>query len=307
MKGHKKLPRAFGPRIPSSVAALSSHCVSPRGVDVAPASLRPARVGATIGACEKQASRSRSPCPQSHPDLTFGVVLAIEQGDNVGCATPRRGVGRLRALRGSRPARATNCRRSTPTAGGRSTQEAWQRTLLPAALGTLKQSFSDSDSKLRAGHRCPSRSGHSAASEGLRGFSGFWAIAVKRQFVRVCALDGINRLGSLLPWAHERTHDSIDPVRGASRSQRQGDSEHKEALPAYSAPSTRARRGPRRLAGFWNPWRIFSRAFAPKSMLLRAVSQFERVCALARACHCPATRDLASRKKNGRADRGGAR
>jgi HEAT repeat protein len=226
------------------------------------------------------------------PELLSGLVLVLRPGDNVGLrnaaveALGAYGQPAVDALAEKLPALDAD--------GRKLAAEALARSGLPSALDVLKSLLTDPDSNVRAAALdAIATVGASAASEAFEILSGFLRNAEEEAFVRLCALDGINRLGSLLPW---RTIEQMleDPVLERSALSAAGRSAHPEALPALLAAFERARGGG--ISAVLAALVEYSRAFAQNHLLLRAEPPARAVVARLLALSLPSNEDLVSRK-----------
>jgi HEAT repeat protein len=225
-------------------------------------------------------------------ELLSGLVLVLEPGDNVGLRNAA--VEALGAF-GEPAVRAIAGKLATLNADGKKlAAEALARILLPSALAVLRPLLLDQDPNVRAAALdAIATVGASAGSEAFDILNGFLRRPNEEAFVRLCALDGINRLGSLLSW---RTIESMlgDPVLERSACSAAGRSSHPEAWGALLAAFERARGGG--VSAVLSALVEYSRAFAQNQLLLRAepptVAVVERLLGLA------STRndDLGSRK-----------
>jgi HEAT repeat protein len=175
------------------------------------------------------------------PELLNGLVLALEPGDNVGLRNAA--VEALGAFSESAVHALSEKVASLDADGKKLVAEALARTLLPSALDALRPLLVDVDPNVRAAALdAIATVGGAAASEAFEILAGFVKRPAEVAFVRLSALDGINRLGSLLPWS---TIEGMlqDPVLERSAFAAAGRSAHPEALPALLAAFSRARGG----------------------------------------------------------------
>jgi len=187
-----------------------------------------------------EVARSLAPSPE----LLNGLLVALEPGDNVGlrnAAVEALGAfseHAVQALAGKTP--------SLDVDGKKLAAEALARTQHPSALAALRPLLIDADPNVRAAAleaiATIGASGATAAPEAFEILAGALRRPREEAFVRLSALDGINRLGSLLPWP------SIegmlrDPVLERSALAAAGRSAHPEALPALLRALGRARGG----------------------------------------------------------------
>ena len=175
------------------------------------------------------------------PQLLSGLLCAFEPGDNVGlrnAAVEALGAfaeSAVQALAGKIP--------SLDADGKKLAAEALARTLLPSALDALRPLLVDDDPNVRAAAiEAIATVGGAAAPEAFEILAALLKRPAEVDFVRLSALDGINRLGSLLPWV---TIEAMlqDPVLERSAFAAAGRSAHPEALPALLSAFSRARGG----------------------------------------------------------------
>ncbi|HTA87972.1 MAG TPA: HEAT repeat domain-containing protein [Polyangiaceae bacterium] len=225
-------------------------------------------------------------------DLLAGMVLVLSPGDNVGLrnaaveALGAYGQPAVDALVQQLPALDAD--------GRKLAAEALARTALPSALDALKPLLSDGDPNVRAAALdAIATVGTSAVSEAFEILSSFLRSTDEEAFVRLCALDGINRLGSLLPW---RTIEGMleDPVLERSALSAAGRSAHPEALSALLRAFERARGGG--VSAVLSGLVEYARAFAQNHLLLRAEAPSRAVVARLLALSLPSNDDLPSRK-----------
>ncbi|MES1172846.1 MAG: HEAT repeat domain-containing protein [Myxococcales bacterium] len=221
-----------------------------------------------------------------------GLVLCLEPGDNVGLRNAA-----VEALGAFGEAAVTTLSEKLPTLdadGKKLAVEALARTLLPSALEPLRPLLSDADPNVRAAAiDAIATVGATAAIDAVEILAAFLARPDEVAFVRLSALDGINRLGSLLPW---RTIEAMlqDPVLERSALAAAGRSAHPEALPALLLAFERARGGG--VMAVLSALVEYTRAFAQNPLLVRAETPsqalVERLLELAGSRN----EDLASRK-----------
>ncbi len=225
-------------------------------------------------------------------ELLVGLVSVLLPGDNVGLrnaaveALGAYGQAAVDALAGKLPALDAD--------GRKLAAEALARTALPSALDVLRPLLTDSDSNVRAAALdAIATVGTSAATEAFEILSGFLRNSGEEAFVRLCALDGINRLGSLLPW---RTIEAMleDPVLERSALSAAGRSAHPEALAALLGAFEDARGGG--VSAVLAALVEYARAFAQNHLLLRAEPPSRAVVMRLLALSLPSNEDLPSRK-----------
>jgi len=184
-----------------------------------------------------EVARSLAPSPE----LLGGLIRALEPGDNVGLRNAA--VEALGAFSESAVQALAEKAPSLDADGKKLVAEALARTLLPSALDALRPLLADEDSNVRAAAiDAIATVGGTAVSEAFEILAGFLKRPAEIAFVRLSALDGINRLGSLLPWSiiEAMLHD---PVLERSAFAAAGRSAHPEALPALLSALERARGG----------------------------------------------------------------
>jgi HEAT repeat protein len=226
------------------------------------------------------------------PDLLSGLVLVLQPGDNVGLrnaaveALGAYGQPAVDALAQKLPALDSD--------GRKLAAEALARTALPSALDALRPLLTDGDPNVRAAAiDAIATVGTSAVSEAFEILSGFLRSPGEAAFVRLCALDGINRLGSLLPW--RIIEDMLeDPVLERSALSAAGRSAHPEALSALLGAFERARGGG--ISAVLSALVEYARAFAQNHLLLRSEAPSRPVVARLLALSLPSNEDLPSRK-----------
>src|SRR5450432_3867102 len=160
-------------------------------------------------------------------ELLSGLVAVLLPGDNVGL---RNAAVEALGAYGEPAVDGIVAKLSRLDADGKKlAAEALARTALPSALGALRPLLSDLDPNVRAAAvDAIATVGSAAASEAFEILAGFLRRSDEEAFVRLSALDGINRLGSLLPW---RTIEAMlqDPVLERSAFSAAGRSTHPEA------------------------------------------------------------------------------
>ncbi|MEI9942102.1 MAG: HEAT repeat domain-containing protein [Pseudomonadota bacterium] len=184
-----------------------------------------------------EVARSLAPSPE----LLDGLLLALEPGDNVGLRNAT--VEALGAFAESAVQALAEKMTFLDADGKKLAAEALARTLLPSALEVLRPLLVDDDPNVRAAALdAIATVGGAAAPEAFEILAGSLKRPAEEAFVRLSALDGINRLGSLLPWP---TIESMlqDPVLERSAFAVAGRSAHPEALPALLSAFSRARGG----------------------------------------------------------------
>ena len=226
------------------------------------------------------------------PELLAGLVLAFEPGDNVGLRNAA-----VEALGAFGELAVTALSEKLPALdadGKKLATEAMARTLLPSALEALRPLLADPDSNVRAAALdAIAVVGATAATDAFDILAAFLEHSDEEAFVRLSALDGINRLGSLLPWP---TIDGMltDPVLERSALSAAGRSAHPEALPALLAAFERARGGG--VAAVLSALVAYTRAFAQNPLLVRAETPSAAVVARLLELGTSRNEDLASRK-----------
>ncbi len=227
-------------------------------------------------------------------ELLAGLVRVLEPGDNVGLRNAA--VEALGAFGEAALEAIADKLGSLDADGKKLAAEALARTLLPSALGILRPLLIDHDSNVRAAAlEAIATVGVSAstASDAFEILSSFLKRPDEEAFVRLSALDGINRLGSLLPWTAIEAMLS-DPVLERSAFSAAGRSSHTEAWAALLSAFERARGGG--VSAVLAALVEYSRSFAQNQLLLRAeppsVTVVERLLELSSASN----EDLASRK-----------
>ena len=225
-------------------------------------------------------------------ELVARLVRCFEPGDNVGLRNAA--VEALGAF-GEAAVRALSEKLSTLDVDGKKLAvEALARTLLPSALEPLRPLLADADSNVRAAAiEAIAAVGATAAADAFEILTAFLRRPDEEAFVRLSALDGINHLGSLLPW---RTIEAMlhDPVLERSALAAAGRSVQPEALPALLSAFERARGGG--VAAVLSALVEYTRAFAQNPLLVRAEPPSRAV--VERLLELATTRneDLGSRK-----------
>jgi len=235
-----------------------------------------------------EVARSLAPSPV----LLSGLVRALESGDNVGLRNAA--VEALGAF--SEPAvQALSEKAPSLDADGKKlAAEALARTLLPSALDALRPLLIDEDPNVRAAALDSIASvGTSAAPEAFEILAGSLTRPFEIAFVRLSALDGINRLGSLLPWPVIEGMLQ-DPVLERSAFAAAGRSAHPEALPALLSALERARGGG--LSVVLAALVEYARTSSQNLLLVRAEPPSPAVVLRLLELATPKNDDLASRK-----------
>ncbi|HEY4103090.1 MAG TPA: HEAT repeat domain-containing protein [Polyangiaceae bacterium] len=225
-------------------------------------------------------------------ELLSGLVEALLPSDNVGL---RNAAVEALGAYGQPAVDALDAKLDRLDADGRKlAAEALARTLLPAALEVLKRLLADGDPNVRAAALdAIATVGAAAAAEAFEILSGFLQNAHEEAFVRLCALDGINKLGSLLPWPTvERMLQN--PVLERSALAAAGRSAHPEALAALLAAFEHARGGG--VSTVLAALVEYCRAFAQNHLLLRSEDPSRAVVTRLLAMSLPSNEELASRK-----------
>jgi len=235
-----------------------------------------------------EVARSLAPSPE----LLSGLIRALESGDNVGLRNAA--VEALGAF--SEPAvQALSEKAPSLDADGKKlAAEALARTLLPSALDALRPFLVDEDPNVRAAALDSIASvGTSAAPEAFEILAGSLTRPAEVAFVRLSALDGINRLGSLLPWPVIEGMLQ-DPVLERSAFAAAGRSAHPEALPALLSALERARGGG--LSVVLAALVEYARTSSQNLLLVRAEPPSPAVVLRLLELATPKNDDLASRK-----------
>jgi len=226
------------------------------------------------------------------PEVLSSLITAFKPGENVGLrnaaveAIGAYGTAAVEAL--------SDCLPSLDADGKKLAAEALARTGQPSSLAVLRPLLNDSDPNVRAAAiEAIATVGSSSVSEAFDILESFARRDQEEAFVRLSALDGINRLGALLPWRSiERMLD--EPVLERSALAAAGRSGHPEAFPALLAALGRARGGG--VAAVLAALVDYARAFAQNQLILRAEpipdTVVERLLELA----SPRNEDLRTRK-----------
>ena len=226
------------------------------------------------------------------PELLAGLVLAFEPGDNVGLRNSA--VEALGAFGESAVLALAEKMQSLDADGKKLAAEALARTLLLSALEALRPLLFDADPNVRAAAiDAIATVGATAAADAFEILAAFAKRTDEEAFVRLSALDGINRLGSLLPW---RTIETMlgDPVLERSAFAAAGRSAHPEALPALLTAFERARGGG--VSAVLSALVEYTRAFAQNPLLVRAEAPSAEVATRLLALAAPSNDDLGTRK-----------
>jgi len=224
--------------------------------------------------------------------LTRDLLKMLESGDNVGLRNAA--VEALGAF--SEPAvQALSEKAPSLDADGKKlAAEALARTLLPSALDALRPLLIDEDPNVRAAALDSIASvGTSAAPEAFEILAGSLTRPFEIAFVRLSALDGINRLGSLLPWPVIEGMLQ-DPVLERSAFAAAGRSAHPEALSALLSALERARGGG--VSVVLAALVEYSRTSAQNLLLVRAEPPSPAVVTRLLELAAPKNDDLVSRK-----------
>jgi HEAT repeat protein len=234
----------------------------------------------------------RSLAPAS--ELLTGLLKALEPGDNVGLRNAA--VEALGAF-GEAAVDAIGHKLSSLDADGKKlAAEGLARTLSSSALLVLRPLLLDRDPNVRAAALDAVATlgfAGSAANEAFEILSSFLKRPDEEAFVRLSALDGINRLGSLLPWSAIESMLS-DPVLERSAFSAAGRCSHPEAWLALLSAFERARGGG--VAAVLSALVEYSRAFAQNQLLLRAEPASPAVVSRLLELATAQNEDLASRK-----------
>ena len=296
----RELEAAFASDDPESrrraVELLRDTLKDPRSDEPGPDSDAPARyllrgLGDSDWRVRKQSVevvRSLAPAPE----LLAGLLLTLEPGDNVGLRNAA--VEALGAF-GEPAVLALSEKLSMLDSDGKKlAAEALARTMLPSALDGLRPLLTDHDPNVRAAAiDAISTIGAAAAPDAFDILSAFLRRPDEEPFVRLTALDGINQLGSLLPW---RAIESMlgDPVLERSAFAAAGRSAHPEALPALLGALETAHGGG--VSAVLSALVEFSRASAQNPLLVRAEPPTPRVALRLLELAAATNEDLALRK-----------
>jgi len=233
---------------------------------------------------------SRSLAPST--ELLSRLIRALEPGDNVGLRNAA--VDALGAF--SEPAVSALATKLPflDADGKKLAAEALARTQLPSALQALRPLLLDADPNVRAAALdSVATVGATSAPEAQEILTACLQRPGEEAFVRLSALDGINRLGSLLPW---QTIEGMltDPVLDRSAFAAAGRSGHPEAMPALLAALGRVRGAgvPAVLAAMVE----HARAFEQNLLLVRAEEPPAAVVRRLLELSAAQNDDLASRK-----------
>lgn len=235
-----------------------------------------------------EVARSLAPSPE----LLSGLIRALEPGDNVGLRNAA--VEALGAFSESAVQALSEKAPSLDADGKKLAAEALARTLLPSALDALRPLLVDEDPNVRAAALDSIASvGASAAPEAFEILAGSLTRPAEVAFVRLSALDGINRLGSLLPWPVIEGMLQ-DPVLERSAFAAAGRSAHPEALSALLSALERARGGG--ISVVLAALVEYARTCSQNLLLLRAEPPSPAVVERLLELATPKNDDLASRK-----------
>lgn len=226
------------------------------------------------------------------PELLAGLVEALAPGDNVGLRNAA-----VEAFGAYGEAAVSALQRALPgldADGKKLAAEALARTALPSALDALRPLLLDGDPNVRAAAlEAIATVGSTATSEAVDILTAFLKRPDEEAFVKLSALDGINRLGSPLPF---RTIEPLlaDPVLQRSAVAAAGRSAHPEALPALLAAFESARGGG--VASVLAALVEYTRAFAQNPLLVRAEAPTAEVRERLLALATSRNDDISSRK-----------
>ena len=226
------------------------------------------------------------------PELLVGLLRALEPGENVGLRNAA--VEALGAFGESAVAALVDKLLTLDADGKKLAAEALARTQLPSALEALRPLLADVDANVRASAiEAIASVGATAAGDAFEILAAFLQRPEEEAFVRLSALDGINHLGSLLPWG---TIESMlsDPVLERSAFAAAGRSAHPEALPALLSAFERARGGG--VSAVLSALVEYTRAFAQNPLLVRAETPSPAVVARLVELASPRNDEVASRK-----------
>jgi len=226
------------------------------------------------------------------PELLSGLIRALEPGDNVGLRNAA--VDALGAFSEAAVSALAAKLPSLDADGKKLAAEALARTLLPSALDALRPLLLDPDPNVRAAAvDAVATVGATSAPEAFDILAACLKRPAEEAFVRLSALDGINRLGSLLPW---RTIEGMltDSVLDRSAFAAAGRSGHPEAMPALLAALARARGAG--VSAVLAALVEYTRAFEQNLLLVRAEAPLAAVVTRLLELSTPTNEDLASRK-----------
>ncbi|HYQ03028.1 MAG TPA: HEAT repeat domain-containing protein [Polyangiaceae bacterium] len=239
----------------------------------------------------KQAIEVTRSLPPS-PELLNGLLVALEPGDNVGLRNAA--VEALGAFSEHTVQALAEKIPSLDADGKKLAAEALARTQHPAALDALRPLLVDEDSNVRAAAlEAVATVGTGSVAVAFEILAASLKRPAEVAFVRLSALDGINRLGSLLPWP---TIEGMlhDPVLERSALAAAGRSAHPEALPALLAALERARGGG--IAMVLSALAEYARTAAQNPLLVRSDPASPAVAARLLSLAAAKNEDLASRK-----------
>ena len=226
------------------------------------------------------------------PELLAGLLRTLEPGDNVGLRNAA--VEALGAFGESAVAALAERIPALDADGKKLATEALARTSLPSALEPLRPLLADLDPNVRAAAiDAIATIGTGAAPDAFEILSAFLKRPDEEAFVRLSALDAINRLGSLLPW---RSIEAMlgDPVLERSAFAAAGRSAHPEALPALLLAFERALGGG--VSAVLSALVEYTRAFAQNPLLVRVEAPSDAVARRVLELATEQNDDLGSRK-----------
>ena len=239
----------------------------------------------------KQAIEVTRSLPPS-PELLNGLLVALEPGDNVGLRNAA--VEALGAFSEHAVQALADKTPSLDADGKKLAAEALARTQHPAALDALRPLLVDEDSNVRAAAlEAVATVGTGSVAVAFEILAASLRRPAEVAFVRLSALDGINRLGSLLPWP---TIEGMlhDPVLERSALAAAGRSAHPEALPALLSALERARGGG--IAMVLSALAEYARTAAQNPLLVRTDPASPAVVARLLSLASAKNEDLTSRK-----------
>ncbi|HET7543337.1 MAG TPA: HEAT repeat domain-containing protein [Polyangiaceae bacterium] len=296
----QELEAAFASDDPESrrraVDFLRDTLRDPHAEELTPESDGPARyllraLGDSDWRVRKQAVEVvRSLAPS--PGLLRSLIRALEPGDNVGLRNAA--VEALGAFSEHAVQALAEKAPSLDADGKKLAAEALARTQHPSALEALRPLLVDEDANVRAATLdAIATVGMGASSEAFELLVASLKRPGEQEFVRLSALDGINRLGSLLPW---QTIEGMlqDPVLERSALAAAGRSALPEALPALLSSLERARGGG--ISVVLSALVEFSRISAQNPLLVRAEPPSAAVAQRLLSLAAPENEDLSSRK-----------
>ena len=274
MRRTHELEEAFASEDPESrrraVEFLRDSLRSPHREEAGPDSDAPARyllraLGDSDWRVRKQAiDVVRALAPSA--ELLAGLLLTLLPGDNVGLRNAA--VEALGAFGEPAISALSELLPRLDADGKKLAAEALARTLSPSAFDPLRRLLLDADPNVRAAAiEAVATIGSTAASDAFEILNAFVRRPDEEPFVRLSALDGINRTGSLLPWPTIETMLG-DPVLERSAFAAAGRSAHPEALSALLAAFERAHGAG--VAAVLSALVEYTRAFAQNPLLVRA-------------------------------------